>query len=84
MPGSMPFIFCPTILTQALRARLADDLGGWWFHSCGRPRRASRGRAGIITTQAPFRITLFGGRSFFTAAIRVRPSALRLQAAHCG
>ena len=28
MPGSMPFIFCPTILTQALRARLADDLGG--------------------------------------------------------
>src|SRR6202522_1755554 len=45
MPGSMPFIFCPTILTQALRARLADDLGGVvGFISAAAARQPAEGR----------------------------------------
>jgi hypothetical protein len=43
MPGSMPFIFCPTILTQALRARLADDLGGCGFIPAAAPVEPAEG-----------------------------------------
>jgi hypothetical protein len=50
-------------------------------------RRASRGRAGLITSQAPFRITLFDGRSFYrrhpdtTLSVAITGSTLRLNSA---